>query len=471
MDTQQEMNKMETSLATMKRAFASSPMPSLNTRIGMLKNLKTALIEYTGKISSAMSDDYGKRSEIDTLIADIAPCIANINHTVGHLHEWMEPSKRDSGPLLSTASVEVIYQPLGVVGIVVPWNFPVMLSIGPLISAIAAGNRAMLKMSEFTPHTNKVLGEMLQSVFDEAYVNVFEGEAEVSAAFTALPFDHILFTGSTTVGRHVMRAAAANLTPVTLELGGKSPVIVADDVSMEMAVERIIYGKSLNNGQVCVAPDYVFLPEGRVESFIAEYKKQYGDLFPDGVDSENLTSMANTRQFNRIEGLLNGETEKQTRIEPCHGNSRDNAKNRLVTHMIVDPAKDSEVMTEEIFGPLLPLIPYGDVQEAMAYIQGNPRPLALYLMTFDEDLQQQVKTTVHSGGMCINDSVFHLAVDDAPFGGVGESGMGNYHGFEGFLTLSHSKTVMTSGTKHNIKHLFAKDDNAFKKAVLEAMLR
>lgn len=471
MDIQQEIKKMETTLVTMKQAFDSSPMPSLDARIEMLKKLKTALVAYTGDISTAMSDDYGKRSELDTLIADITPCIGNINHTIAHLSEWMAPSRRDPGPLLTTSSVEVIYQPLGVVGIVVPWNFPVMLSIGPLISAIAAGNRAMLKMSEFTPHTNKVLAEMLKSVFDDSYVSVFEGEAEVSAAFTELPFDHILFTGSTTVGRHVMRAAASNLTPVTLELGGKSPVIVGEDVSMEMAVERIIYGKSLNNGQVCVAPDYVFLPEGRLESFIAEYKKQYAGLFPQGVDSENLTSMANTRQFKRIEGLLNDEQEKQTRIEPCHGNSMDSAKNRLVTHMVVDPATDAKIMTEEIFGPLLPLITYGDVQEAIAHIQGNPRPLALYLMTHDEALQQRVKTTVHSGGMCINDSVFHLAVDDAPFGGIGASGMGNYHGFEGFLTMSHSKTVMTSGTEHNIKHLFAREDNEFKKAVLESLLR
>ncbi|GAM68401.1 aldehyde dehydrogenase [Vibrio ishigakensis] len=246
-------------------------------------------------------------------------------------------------------------------------------------------------------------------------------------------------------------------------------MIVADDVSMELAVERIIYGKSLNNGQVCVAPDYVLVPQAKKDDFVAEYKRQYQALFPQGVNSENLTSVANERQYNRVSSLLNEEITRGTRIEPCHERSIDESKHRLVTHLIVEPCLDSDIMNEEIFGPLLPVIGYDDIDDAIVLINDKPRPLALYLMSFDEELQKRVKNSIHSGGMCINDCVFHLAVDDAPFGGIGESGKGNYHGKEGFITFSHAKTVMTSGEEHQIKHLFSAEDNEFKAAVL-AML-
>ena len=453
----------------MKDAYNSDPMPSLDARVTKLNMLRKALIDFSDRICDAMNQDYGQRSVQDTLIADVLPCVANIDYSIEHISEWMAPSVRSAGALLSLSQVEVVYQPKGVVGIVTPWNFPVMLSVGPLISAITAGNRAMIKMSEFTPNTNQVLSEMLSTIFSHDEVVVVEGEAGLSAEFTALPFDHLLFTGSTAVGRLVMKAAAKNLTPLTLELGGKSPVIVADDVSMELAVERIIYGKSLNNGQVCVAPDYVMVPEGKKEAFISEYKRQYQALFPKGIHSENLTSVANSRQYDRVISLLNTEIGKGTRVEPCHLDSIDENEHRLVTHLVVEPSLESNIMDEEIFGPLLPIVGYEQIDEAIELINSKPRPLALYLMTFDEALQKRIKHTIHSGGMCINDCVFHLAVDDAPFGGIGESGKGNYHGKEGFITFSHAKTVMTSGHEHQIKHLFSAEDNEFKSAVL-AML-
>ena len=453
----------------MKDAYNSDPMPSLDARVTKLNMLRKALIDFSDRICDAMNQDYGQRSVQDTLIADVLPCVANIDYSIEHISEWMAPSVRSAGALLSLSQVEVVYQPKGVVGIVTPWNFPVMLSVGPLISAITAGNRAMIKMSEFTPNTNQVLSEMLSTIFSHDEVVVVEGEAGLSAEFTALPFDHLLFTGSTAVGRLVMKAAAKNLTPLTLELGGKSPVIVADDVSMELAVERIIYGKSLNNGQVCVAPDYVMVPEGKKEAFILEYKRQYQALFPKGIHSENLTSVANSRQYDRVISLLNTEIGKGTRVEPCHVDSIDENEHRLVTHLVVEPSLESNIMDEEIFGPLLPIVGYEQIDEAIELINSKPRPLALYLMTFDEALQKRIKHTIHSGGMCINDCVFHLAVDDAPFGGIGESGKGNYHGKEGFITFSHAKTVMTSGHEHQIKHLFSAEDNEFKSAVL-AML-
>ncbi|GAB7224310.1 coniferyl aldehyde dehydrogenase [Vibrio owensii] len=463
------LNEMKHHYKSMKDAYNSDPMPSLDARVTKLNMLRKALIDFSDRICDAMNQDYGQRSVQDTLIADVLPCVANIDYSIEHISEWMAPSVRSAGALLSLSQVEVVYQPKGVVGIVTPWNFPVMLSVGPLISAITAGNRAMIKMSEFTPNTNQVLSEMLSTLFNHDDVVVVEGEAGLSAEFTALPFDHLLFTGSTAVGRLVMKAASANLTPLTLELGGKSPVIVADDVSMELAVERIIYGKSLNNGQVCVAPDYVMVPEGKKEAFISEYKRQYQALFPKGIHSENLTSVANSRQYDRVISLLNTEIGKGTRVEPCHVDSIDENEHRLVTHLVVEPSLDSNIMDEEIFGPLLPIVGYKQVDEAIELINSKPRPLALYLMTFDEALQKRIKHTVHSGGMCINDCVFHLAVDDAPFGGIGESGKGNYHGKEGFITFSHAKTVMTSGHEHQIKHLFSAEDNEFKSAVL-AML-
>ncbi|MFC0058852.1 coniferyl aldehyde dehydrogenase [Vibrio inusitatus] len=460
---------MQLQHSEMKKAFEMDPMPSMESRIEKLTKLRQTLIDYSDRICEAMNQDYGKRSVQDTLIADVLPCIANIDYSLEHMQEWMTPSVRSAGALLSLSKVEVVYQPKGLVGIVTPWNFPVMLSVGPLISAITAGNRAMIKMSEFTPATNQILSEMFASVFAQNEVVVVEGESDLSSKFTGLAFDHLLFTGSTAVGRLVMKAAADNLTPLTLELGGKSPVIVADDVSMQLAVERIIYGKSLNNGQVCVAPDYVLVPEQSKEAFITEYKRQYQTLFANGVESENLTSVANERQYNRIIGLLNNEILAGTRIEPCHDMSIDENAHRLVTHLVVEPNLDSNIMDEEIFGPLLPVIGYSNIDEAIRFVNSKPRPLALYLMSFDEKLQSQIKNTIHSGGMCINDCVFHLAVDDAPFGGIGESGKGNYHGKEGFITFSHAKTVMTSGEEHQIKHLFSAEDNEFKLAVM-AML-
>lgn len=461
--------QMTAMLKKMQEAFANDPMPTVSVRIEQLLALKSALIDYTDRLCAAVSEDYGHRSRQDTLMADILPCLGNIDHSIECLPHWSTSSIRHSGPLLSTSRVEVVYQPKGVVGIIAPWNFPIMLSVGPLISALAAGNRAMIKMSEFTPATNDVLRQLLDEVFNADEVCLVEGEVDIAAAFSALPFDHLLFTGSTQVGRQVMKSAADTLTPVTLELGGKSPVIVAEDMPVDLAVERIIYGKSLNNGQVCVAPDYVLLPEDKLEAFILEYKKQYQLLFDEGIYSENLTSLINPRQCDRIVGLLNEEQQAGTRIVACHDDAMDLETHRLVTHLIVEPSLSSKVMNEEIFGPLLPLITYRNIDEAFQIINNKPRPLALYLMSFNSSLQSQVKQQVHSGGMCINDCVFHLAVDDAPFGGIGESGQGNYHGKEGFITFSHAKTVLETGLDHRVKHLFSREDNELKTAVMNML--
>jgi len=428
-----------------RTSYLAEPAPSYEIRIEQLKNLKTAILRNQESLVAALNHDYGNRSLDDSIISDILPCINNINYSLKHLKKWMKPSSRHAGLLLSPAKVEVHYQPLGVVGIIVPWNFPIMLSVGPLITALAAGNRAMLKLSEFTPKTNQVLISMLASIFDETQVVCVEGEADVAAEFSSLPFDHLLFTGSTTVGRHVMRSAANNLTPVTLELGGKSPVIIADDIDINTAVERMIYGKCLNSGQICVAPDYVLVPREKLDSFIQTYKKKFTRMYGNVSSNKDYGSVINQRQFERILQVIDDAKQKGATVISANGESIDSEKRKIPTQLVSNTSDDMLIVQEEIFGPLLPVLPYDDINDAINYVNQRPRPLALYLMSFDTNTQQKVMTHTHSGGICINDTVFHVAADDAPFGGIGPSGMGHYHGKEGFLTFSHAKTVLSRG--------------------------
>ncbi|WP_028766201.1 coniferyl aldehyde dehydrogenase [Shewanella fidelis] len=433
-------------LLKMRSSYLNEPAAKYDARVEHLQSLKAALLTYQQQLVEALNRDYGNRSVDDSMISDIMPCINNINYSLKHLKKWMKPSSRHAGLLLAPAKVKVHYQPLGVVGIIVPWNFPIMLSVGPLITALAAGNRAMIKLSEFTPETNQVIKTMLSSIFDDTHVVCIEGEAEVAAEFSALPFDHLLFTGSTTVGRHVMRAAADNLTPVTLELGGKSPVIIADDIAMDIAVERMIYGKCLNAGQICVAPDYVLVPRAKLDNFIQAYKAKFTRMYGSKVsDNPDYGSVINQRQFDRIMQVLEDAKSKGAQITSANGEAINSVKRKVPTQLIEQTSDDMLLLQDEIFGPLLPVIPYDDINEAIAYVNQRPRPLALYLMSFDSKIQQQVLTHTHSGGVCINETVFHVAADDAPFGGIGPSGMGHYHGKEGFLTLSHAKTVLSRG--------------------------
>ncbi|PSW19358.1 coniferyl-aldehyde dehydrogenase [Photobacterium sanctipauli] len=436
---------MDSTLATQRAAFQAAPLPSLEQRILQLKALKQAIKQHKEALCVALEEDYGKRSHQDTMLSDILPSIAGINYSLRRLKRWMKPSRRHAGLLLTPAKVSVHYQPLGVVGIIVPWNFPVTLSLGPLIAAIGAGNRAMIKLSEFTPATNKVLKSLIADAFDNDYVTTFEGEAEAAAHFSRLPFDHLIFTGSTAVGHHVMRAAADNLTPVTLELGGKSPVLIADDIAMELAVERLIFGKCMNAGQICVAPDYILVPEGKEQAFISEFKRQFNRLYPQGVNSPDFTSVINTRQYQRLTSWLEEAEKLGAKVHPCHNHARDDAQHRMIPHLLSQVPDEATLMQQEIFGPLLPIVSYKGLDQAIDYIQQRPRPLALYLMSLEPETQNKVRQLTHSGGMAINDTVLHVAADDAPFGGIGPSGIGHYHGKEGFLALSHAKTVLARG--------------------------
>ncbi|BBS87971.1 coniferyl aldehyde dehydrogenase [Aeromonas media] len=432
-------------LVRLKQACQAQPMPSLAQRRSRLTALKSALLAHKQALCDALALDYGQRSDYDSLVADILPCVMQINYSLKRLKGWMKPARRHPGLLLAPARVEVHYQPLGVVGIMVPWNFPVMLSLGPLIGAIAAGNRAMIKLSEFTPHTNAALRTLLEAVFDDDEVVLIEGDAGLAAAFSTLPFDHLLFTGSTAVGRQVMAAAAPQLTPLTLELGGKSPCLIAPDMSLALAVERMIFGKSLNAGQICVAPDYVLLPRGQEQGFIEAYQTHFRRLYPKGLDSPDYGSIINEAQYERLTAWLAEAKQAGAQVHPCASPARDDGARRLVPHLLTEVPGHCQLMQQEIFGPLLPLVPYDSIEEAIAYVAARPRPLALYLMSLDPALQHRLIRETHAGGMAINECLFQVAADDAPFGGIGPSGMGHYHGYEGFLTFSKAKTVLRRG--------------------------
>ena len=432
-------------LVRLKQACQAQPMPSLAQRRSRLTALKSALLAHKQALCDALALDYGQRSDYDSLVADILPCVMQINYSLKRLKGWMKPVRRHPGLLLAPARVEMHYQPLGVVGIMVPWNFPVMLSLGPLIGAIAAGNRAMIKLSEFTPHTNAALRTLLAQVFDDDEVVLIEGDAGLAAAFTTLPFDHLLFTGSTAVGRQVMAAAAPQLTPLTLELGGKSPCLIAPDMPLALAVERMIFGKSLNAGQICVAPDYVLLPRGQEQGFIEAYQPHFRRLYPKGLDSPDYGSIINAAQYERLTAWLAEAKQAGAQAHPCASPARDDGARRLVPHLLTEVPGHCQLMQQEIFGPLLPLVPYDSIEEAIAYVAARPRPLALYLMSLDETLQSRLIRETHAGGMAINECLFQVAADDAPFGGIGPSGMGHYHGHEGFLTFSKAKTVLRRG--------------------------
>ena len=422
-----------------RQAYAAHPYPPLEQRQQWLKSLRQLLSDEREVLIDAISQDFSHRSADETLFAELMPSLHGIDYTLKHLKRWMKPSARSVDVMFQPASAHVMYQPLGVIGIIVPWNYPLYLAMGPLIGALAAGNRVMLKLSEFTPATGRLLKDLLGRIFPEDCVAVVLGEADVAVAFSGLAFDHLLFTGSTQVGKLVMRAAAEHLTPVTLELGGKSAAIVSADVPLKDAAQRIAWGKSLNAGQTCIAPDYVLVPENRVQGFVDAYRQVMHSFYPTLIDNPDYTAIINERQLARLEHLKTDAVAKGARLIPLY----EQGQGRRMTHcLVLDVNDDMQVMQEEIFGPLLPVVAYRDLEQALAYITERPRPLALYYFGYNKVEQQRVLQNSHSGGVCINETLLHVAVDDLPFGGVGPSGMGRYHGHEGFLTFSHAKSVL-----------------------------
>lgn len=388
-------------------------------------------------------------------MAEILPSVEGIRYAVNHIKKWMKPSRRKVGLIFQPARAGVIFQPLGVVGIIVPWNYPVYLAMGPLTYAIAAGNRAMIKMSEYTPHTAAIMKKVVYEAFDEDQVAVITGEADVGAAFSQKPWDHLLFTGSTAVGRHVMRAAADNLTPVTLELGGKSPAIIGPDTPIKDAAEKIAFGKAFNAGQTCVAPDYVLCPRNRIDLFIEEFSEAMTRMHPTIRENPHYTGIVNERQHQRLQGLLKDATDKGARIVKINSAGEDFSDTRkMPIHLLLGVTETMLVLQDEIFGPLLPVIPYDMLKDAVAYVNAHPRPLALYYFDYNQEQTDYVISRTFSGGAVINDTLAHVAQDDMPFGGVGPSGMGQYHGHEGFLTFSKAKGVLFKGKINSTKLIY-----------------
>ena len=432
-------------LKILKNAFKKAPFPDIKIRQQDLKTLKALLLDNQDAFIQAMDQDFGNRSSDESKIGDILSTVQGINYSLDHLKKWMKPSKRHLSLLLQPASARVEYQPLGVVGIIVPWNYPVFLGLGPLTAALAAGNKAMIKMSEYTPNTAALLKQLVAKYFDVNKISIIEGDANVAATFSSLPFDHLFFTGSTNVGKLVMRAAAEHLVPVTLELGGKSPAIIADDMDINTAVERFILGKTLNAGQTCVAPDYLFCPKGKTQQLIDAIETTFKSMYPSVKDNKDYTSVVNIAQHSRLQTLINDANTKGAVITPLGGDPGCSKTRQMPLTLIHNVSKDMQVMQQEIFGPLLPILEYDTLEQAIDYINEGERPLALYIYSFNKAFQNKILKSTHSGGVCINDAAFHVVAEDLPFGGVGSSGMGSYHGSEGFKTFSHAKAILSRG--------------------------
>lgn len=434
--------ELANTFSTLQRAYQQQPYPSLEQRKALLLNLKQAILVNERAIYAAFKQDFGYRSDLTSLMADLIPSVRGINYAAKHLKKWMKDSRRATGMYLFPSKVKVQYQPLGVVGIISPWNFPVMLTLTPLTQALAAGNRVMIKLSEFTPHINTVMRTVLADLSD--HVQVIEGDSEVGAAFSRLPFDHLLFTGSTEVGRKVAHASAENLTPVTLELGGKSPALLTRDIDLDHVVDVIISAKTMNAGQICIAPDYLLLPEGMEQDFIHRYQQRFKDYFLSRNNQNTLDFIISDKQLAGIESLLTDAEAKGAKLHRIEQHNPIGDKRLMYPVILTEVSDAMTVMNQEIFGPILPLVPYSGLQSAIDYINARPRPLALYIMSKDHKVVDHVLRHTHSGGVAINDAVIHSVVEDAPFGGIGQSGMGHYHGKEGFLRFSHAKTVLSS---------------------------
>lgn len=439
-ESHQHLSELQSLFDAHRQAYAAQPMPDAEQRLQWLKALREMLDTERHALIEAINQDFSHRSADETLLAELMPSLHGIHYASRHLKRWMKPSRRKVGMAFQPASAKVVYQPLGVVGVIVPWNYPLFLAIGPLVGALSAGNRVMLKLSESTPATGLLLKRLLGRIFAQDLVSVVLGEAPVGEAFSRLPFDHLLFTGATGVGRHVMRAAAENLTPVTLELGGKSPAIVSADVPLKDAAQRIAFGKTLNAGQTCVAPDYALVPKNRVGEFVEAYREAIRGFYPTLADNPDYTAIINDRHLARLNAYISDATGKGALLIELF----DQGQARRMPHsLLLNVRDDMSVMQDEIFGPLLPIVPYDGLDEAFAYINQRPRPLALYYFGYNKAEQNRVLNETHSGGVCLNDTLLQVAQDDMPFGGIGASGMGHYHGHEGFLTFSKAKSVLS----------------------------
>lgn len=443
-------------LTKQKTAFNARPNPPWSERKANLQKLGKAIEDHAEEFQKAISEDFGNRAYEETTIAELLVIQGGIGHAIKHTKHWMRARRAPTALQYKPASNRIIPQPLGVIGIISPWNYPLQLAVMPLIGALGAGNRAMIKPSEYTPRLSDLLKRVLGTIFTEDEVYVATGGVKVASVFSALAFDHMIFTGSTSVGKIVAAAAAKNLVPCTLELGGKSPTIIDDSANMDIAVARIANGKLLNAGQTCVAPDYVLMPSEKINSFSDAIIEKAEEFYPTFAGNKDYTSIIADSHYSRLQDLLEDAENKGARIRVAGDDDKQQlAKERRVPLTVVtNTTPDMKIMQEEIFGPLLPVVASETLDDSMQYVQSHERPLALYWFGEDKAKREKVLNETISGGVSINETAWHVVQEDIPFGGVGPSGMGAYHGEHGFETFSHMKGVFMQSRFSQGKNLF-----------------
>ncbi len=428
--------------ATIRAATRRDRIPDVETRQRRLAALRCMVVDHRGEIAGAIDADFGGRAREETELMEILPLLNAIKHASRSVRRWMRDERRRVGALFQPARAWVRYEPLGVVGIVSPWNYPLFLCLSPLSDALAAGNRALLKPSEHTPHFSELLARLVSQYFAADEVGVVTGDAAVAQAFTALRFDHLLFTGSTAVGRKVMEAVARNLTPVTLELGGKSPAIVTSDYPLDKAARSIVLGKLTNAGQTCIAPDYVLAPADQVEPLAQALLATIVRAYPDLQTNPQYSNVISQRHRDRLKGAIDeARRAGATILQPAGSDEGP----KIPPTLVLDAREDSLLLRDEIFGPVLPIVAYHHLTDAIAFVNARARPLALYAFTHDREARKAILDGAISGGVTLNGTLLHVAQDNLPFGGVGESGIGAYHGKDGFRRLSHARAVYKTG--------------------------
>ena len=431
-------------LARQQAAFRQAGAVDVATRRRRMQTAIDLLVKYHKPLVEAMDADFGGRPKGYSLMNDVIGSLTSLKYARDHFEPWMPNESRTPFPPYDQFGAEawVMYQPKGTVGIIGTWNAPLFTLFSPLASALAAGNRAILKPSEVLSHTAQVVADAVVDMFDPLEVGIVTGGPDMGEAFTAQPFDHIVFTGSTSVGKAVMRNAAQNLVPVTLELGGKSPTIIARSADLATAAHRIAVAKASNAGQLCVNPDVIYVPGDKLEDFVTALKRNFAELFPGVPGNPDMVAVVNARHLERVESYVNDAADAGARVECTPAETAlDPAERRRPLRIVIDPPSTARIMQEEIFGPAVVVKPYAAIDEVIAEINARPRPLALYYFGEDQAEQQHVLEHTLSGGVCINEAMFHAAMEDAPFGGIGDSGMGHYHGREGFIEFSHMRTV------------------------------
>ena len=447
-ETIQNMHRV---LELQKNLNIKEGAPDIKLRTDRLDRVISMVTKNEKAIIAALQEDFGNRDPVMTAATEVASVVGPMQHAKKNLKKWMKTEKRKAAiaPLGSALSLlgakaEIRYQPKGVVGAISPWNFPLNLALAPLSGILAAGNRVMLKPSELTPSSSDITKSMIEEYFDESEIAVFVGDPEVGAAFSGLAFDHLIFTGGTAIAKHVMKAASENLVPLTLELGGKSPVVVGKSSKIKEAAQRVMQGKTMNAGQICLAPDYALVPEESIDEFVKATIDVTSKMYPDMKDNEDFTSIINQKHYDRIQGYLADAKEKGAEvveINPANEDFSQQPHHKIPPTLVLNPTDDMQIMQEEIFGPVLPIKTYSDVSETVDYINSKDRPLGLYYFGEDSKEKDYVLNNTTSGGVTVNDVISHIQMEDLPFGGVGPSGMGSYHGHDGFKEFSHAKAV------------------------------